>query len=374
MTKTNYPRVVQVMAGAADGGAETAFIDMCVAMAEAGVPQHVLLRAHQTRQARLEAAGIPCTTLPFGGPLDIYTPWRIARIIKAFGADIVQTWMSRAAQRLPKRPKNAAYLVFSRLGGYYALKHFPQTDYFVTITPAIRDYLIEGGVTPSRVRPINNFAEMEGGEITPVDRASLNTPATAKVALCLSRLHTSKGLDILIRAVDELPDVHVWLAGAGPEEANLRALAAQMGVADRVHFLGWRNDRAALLAAADMFILPSRYEPFGTSFIQPWMAGRPLIACDADGPRQFVRDGVDGLLIPRDNVGAMRDAITRLLDNPALCDTLCRNGFDHYQQAFTKDKTVAAYLAYYAEALATEGLSKYSHSHLEVAAVEKVFG
>ncbi len=355
-----HPRVMQIMAGAADGGAETAFIDMCVAMADAGVPQHVLLRAHNVRQARLTAAGIPYTTLPFGGPLDLYTPWRISRIIKAFKPDIVQTWMSRAAQRLPRRPKNAGYLVFSRLGGYYALKHFPQTDYFVTITPAIRDYLVDAGVTPVRVRHINNFAEMEVGDIAPVDRAALNTPDTAKVALCLSRLHSVKGLDIVIRAIDTMPDVHVWLAGAGPEEENLRNLAAQTGVADRIHFLGWRNDRAALLAAADMFILPSRYEPFGTSFIQPWMAGRPLIACDADGPRQFVRDGVDGLLIPRDDVAAMRDAIERLLNDPALAATLCRNGFDHYQQEFTKDKTVAAYLAYYTEALAAEGLARYA--------------
>ncbi len=353
-------RVIQVMAGAADGGAETAFIDMCLAMHAAGVQQHVLLRAHKIRQERLEAAGVPYTTLPFGGPVDLYTPWRIKRIIKVFQPHIVQTWMSRAAQRLPKRPKNADYLVFSRLGGYYALKHFPQTDYFVTITPAIRDYLINAGVAPVRVQHINNFAEMEQGNVTPVSRASLQTPDTAKVALCLSRLHTSKALDVLIKAAVDIPDLHVWLAGSGPEEGALRALAASCQCADRIHFLGWRNDRAALLAAADMFILPSRYEPFGTAFIQPWMARRPLIACDADGPRQFVRDYVDGLLIPRDDVPAMQAAIRHLIDDPALVAFLCQNGYDHYQESFTKDKTVAAYLEYYAAALVAEGAMRYA--------------
>ncbi|MES2728708.1 MAG: glycosyltransferase [Pseudomonadota bacterium] len=353
------PRVIQVMAGAANGGAETAFIDMCLAMHQAGVPQHVVLRAHAYRQAQLERAGIPYTTLPFGGPLDIYTPWRIKRLITSFRADIVQTWMSRAAQRLPRRPRKARYLVFSRLGGYYALKHFPRTDYFVTNTPDIREYLIKAGVLPVRVQHINNFAEMETtGDTAPVSRTDLATPETAPLALCLARLHTSKALDIVIAAAAQIPALHVWLAGAGPEEAALRRLAQDHKCADRIHFLGWRNDRSALLRAADMFILSSRFEPFGTSFIQAWIEGRPLIACDSDGPRQFVRDYIDGLLIPRDSVPAMVAAIRQIIDNPDLAKGLCENGLAHYQESFTKDRAVAAYLDYYTAALAAEGMAR----------------
>jgi glycosyltransferase involved in cell wall biosynthesis len=338
---------MQVMAGAPAGGAETAFVDMCIAMKEQGVMQVVVTRANDTRVAQLRAAGISTHTLPFGSKhLDIYTPWRLRRIIKDFQPDIVQTWMSRAAQALPKRKKGDTYKIISRLGGYYALKHFPQTDYFIAITPLIRDFLIESGVAPDDVRHINNFAEVE--TITaPVKKTDLNTPEKAKVALCLSRLHTSKGLDTVISAASSIPDLHIWLAGEGPDERELKQQAAEEGVEDRIHFLGWRTDRAALLQAADICLFVSRYEPFGTVFVQAWAQKTPVIVSDADGPRQFVKDGQDALMVKIDDTKGLEKALTRLIEDKALTDKLVANGFKRYETEFTKAHTVGEYLDWY---------------------------
>ena len=89
------------------------------------------------------------------------------------------------------------------------------------------------------------FPTIEAAE--PVDRAELATPAEATVLLSLSRLHEKKGLDVLLQALAELPACVAWIAGDGPLEGELKALAARLGVADRVRFLGWRSDRGALL-------------------------------------------------------------------------------------------------------------------------------
>jgi glycosyltransferase involved in cell wall biosynthesis len=87
----------------------------------------------------------------------------------------------------------------------------------------------------------------------------------------MGRLHADKGFDVLLRAIALLPRGHVYLAGAGPEEAALRALAAELGITARVSFLGWRRDIGALLAAADIFICSSRHEPLGNIVLEAWL-------------------------------------------------------------------------------------------------------
>src|SRR4029077_20346142 len=101
-----------------------------------------------------------------------------------------------------------------------------------------------------------------GGPAPVCDRAPRAPPADATALLAPSRLHEKKGLDILLASLADLPGCIAWLAGDGPLEADLKALAARLGVAGRVRFLGWRTDRGPLLAAADICVLPSRWEPF----------------------------------------------------------------------------------------------------------------
>lgn len=351
-------KILQVMAGADHGGAEMAFVDMCIALHEAGEEVEVVTRANAVRVPLLEKAGIKVHTAPFGGAVDVYTPWRVGRIIAQYKPVIVQTWMSRGAQKTPnwestKTPQR--YLNVARLGGYYKVANFKTMDYFITITPDLKRHLVEGGIAADKVRHINNFAETER-DVVPVHRADLDTPDDAPVLLTLARLHENKALDILIRALPDLPGVYAWLAGEGPARDALEKLAVELGVADRVKFLGWRTDRAALLRAANICVFASRIEPFGTVFAQAWAEKTPVIVSDADGPRQFCRDGEDSLMVPRDDVGALRDAIARLLNDTVLQVSLVNKGYQRYLDEFTRDKTVSAYMEFYLDILRREDL------------------
>jgi glycosyltransferase involved in cell wall biosynthesis len=347
------------MAGAQHGGAETAYVDMCIAMAEAGHEIQAVTRANELRVGQLEAAGIKTYTLPFGGPLDIYTPYCIRKIISGFRPQIVQTWMSRAAQRTPAWKKGSSvprYLLLSRLGGYYKRSHFKNTDYFTTITPDIKRHLVESGVPSERVKHINNFAETEQVSL-PADRGSLNTPEGAPLVLALGRLHQAKAFDTLMLAIKPLEGVYLWIAGEGPLRAQLEAFCKAHELEDRVRFLGWRDDRAALLQAADVCVFSSRYEPFGTVFVQAWAQKTPLVTTNADGPRQFVRHEQDGLVVDVDDAGAMEGAIKRVLDDKDLAYKLTESGFERYQNEFSKEKTVKAYEDYYSQLLEKEHIS-----------------
>lgn len=342
-------RILHVMAGAAHGGAETAFVDMCKAMAAAGQDIMVATRPNDLRVGQLRAAGLTVHELPFGGLCDLTTTRRLGKIIRDFEPQIVQTWMSRAAQKTPDWRHNRAaprYATVARLGNYYGMKYFRRSDYFTVITPLIRDYLIRNGVAPDDVVHINNFAETEDNA-APLPRDGV--PDGAVLLLGLGRLHRAKAFDTLMRAIAPLPDVYLWIAGEGPDRAALTALRDELGLADRVRLLGWRDDRAALFATVDMCVFSSRFEPFGTVFVQAWAQGVPLVTTDADGPRQFVRDGEDGLVVPVDDVAALRAAIRRMADDPDLARRLAAAGSARYAQEFTKDKTVAAYLDFYAE-------------------------
>lgn len=349
-------KILQVMAGNEHGGAETAFVDMCIAMRDAGMEIEVATRANPVRVPALEQAGIKVHTLPFGGPVDIFTTWKLTRIIRNFSPLIVQTWMSRAAQKTPnwKSVKSdQRYLVVPRLGGYYKIKNFKSADYFNTVTPDIKRHLVEGGIPAERILPINNFAETES-DVAALSRASLDTPDDVPVLVSLGRLHSSKAYDILLAALKDLPGVYAWIAGEGPDRAALEKMAKDFGVADRVKFLGWRTDRAALLRAADICVFASRVEPFGTVFAQAWAEKTPVIVSDADGPRQFCRDGEDSLIVPKENAAALRDAISRLLADKGLQQKLIENGYQRYLNEFTKEKSVTAYLEYFIEILKKE--------------------
>lgn len=356
-------KILQVMAGAPHGGAETAFVDMCVALAEAGEAIEVVTRANPVRVPRLEKAGIKVHTLPFGGAVDVLTTNRMKKIIRDFQPQIVQTWMSRAAQKTPRwredRRGNKSvprYLVVSRLGGYYKVSHFKNTDYFTTITPDIARYLIENGVAEDKIKHINNFAETEVAPVA-VDRAGFDTPEDAPLLLGLGRLHPSKAFDTLMKAVQQVEGAHLWIAGEGPQREDLEHMRDELGLSGRVRFLGWRDDRAALFQAADICVFSSRYEPFGTVFVQAWAHETPLVTTDSDGPRQYVRHEEDGLLVPVDDVDAMAEAIRRTIEDKRLRQKLVQNGLERYRNEFTKENTVKAYLDHYHDILGREDIA-----------------
>lgn len=342
-------KILQLLAGAPHGGAETAFVDMCIALHEAGEDIEVATRPNDLRVGQMRSAGLTVHELPFGGSLDLYTPFKLKKIINRFQPEIVQTWMSRASHKIPNLSAIAGDhrpIAVARLGGYYKLKYFKKIDYFVTITPDIGRHLQDHGIAASRITHINNFAETETVD-RPLNRADLDTPEDKPVLLTLARLHKNKALDVLLEALTAIPDAYLWIAGEGPERDALTTQCHDLGLDNRVRFLGWRDDRAALLQRADICVFPSRWEPFGTVFVQAWAQNTPLVTSKSDGPRQFVRHEEDGLIVPIDDAKALAEAVNQVIQDPDLAAKMVENGQKRYQDEFTKEQTVKAYLDYY---------------------------
>ena len=339
-------RILHIMASRANGGAETYSTDMMASLQAAGVEQLAVLSRASIHHGRLAAAGVALAS-------DVLDPWfgplrrrRLAALIERFRPQLIHCWMRRAASLVPPVP----IPVIGWFGGYYDPAHFRRCTHFVGVSPGIVEHMIERGVPSAKAHYVPTFPTIEGG--LPIDRAALATPADATVLLTLSRLHEKKGLDVLLAALARLPGCIVWITGDGPLEAELKALAGRLGVADRVRFLGWRTDRGALLAAADICVLPSRWEPFGTVMLEAWAADTPLVAAASQGPAVLIADGVNGLLVPVDDAPALATAIRRLLDNSALKARLIEQGRAGYQTGFTREAVTRRMIALYTEIIA----------------------
>lgn len=341
-------RLLQAMAGAPQGGAETFFVRLAGALQRTGEEQRVLIRRDARRARQLREAGIAVAQLPFGGRADLLTRLAFRRELAGWRPEIVLTWMSRATRFCPV----GDFVHIGRLGGYYDLKYYRHCDHLIANTEAIASYVRDQGWPEARVHYVPNFVPDVRHAAGAADRAAFATPPDVPLALALGRLHPNKGFDLLLDALAATSGIHLWLAGDGPLRDALRRRADELGVAGRVRFLGWREDVPGLLAAADFLVCPSRHEPLGNVVIEAWAAERPVVATASDGPAALIEDGVSGLLVPLSGgsgdgmpgpASALAQAMERVARDPALRARLAAAGRYAYETRFTEDIVVARY-------------------------------
>jgi glycosyltransferase involved in cell wall biosynthesis len=152
-------------------------------------------------------------------------------------------------------------------------------------------------------------------------RAELGVPEHRVVVVAVSRLVRIKGYPELVAAMREVPDADLWVVGerlASDRGEDMEAVFAASGLGPRLRLLGYRADIPAVLAAADIFALPSHFEGLPMSVIEAMLAGLPVVATDIRGPREQVVDGATGLLVPRGEVAALARALCHLAERPDL--------------------------------------------------------
>ena len=141
-----------------------------------------------------------------------------------------------------------------------------------------------------------------------------------RVALTVGRLDPQKGYDDLLAVVPEVltedPDVVFAWVGDGSMRAELESSISRDGLADRVFLLGHRTDVPALLAGADLFVLPSRFEGLPFALLEAMARGVPVLTSDAGGSSEVVRPGADGLIYPEGNRSELSDRLRWALHHP----------------------------------------------------------
>jgi glycosyltransferase involved in cell wall biosynthesis/peptidoglycan/xylan/chitin deacetylase (PgdA/CDA1 family) len=169
--------------------------------------------------------------------------------------------------------------------------------------------------------------------------------------MMIACLREEKRIDVLVRSIPRIlegyPDAQLTLAGDGTCRDALTTLVQELGIADHVRFLGHRDDVPALLAEADVFVLPSRSEAFPNSIMEAMAAGVAVVASDVGGIPELVRDGQTGTLVPAGDVEALSSALLNLLGNPRKIEEFGRAGRQTIEQTYSFDRMVDQFQTLY---------------------------
>jgi glycosyltransferase involved in cell wall biosynthesis len=218
----------------------------------------------------------------------------------------------------------------------------------VACSDFLRRIVVESyGVPPAKVQRIYNAYHGPSADelrATPAEaRAALGLDEDRRYLLTICRLMGWKRVDGIIRALAELPaDVHLLVAGEGDMEAAWKALARDLGLAQRVHFLG-NVPHAKIplyIRAAQVFVLNSEYEGLSHTLIEVLSLGTPIVASRVCGNPEVVEDGLNGLLVDPRRPGEVHAAIEKLLGDRDLRERMVRAGLER-QSRFQRGATFA---------------------------------
>ncbi|HEX5632891.1 MAG TPA: glycosyltransferase family 4 protein [Gemmatimonadales bacterium] len=226
---------------------------------------------------------------------------------------------------------------------------FAMSRSVVAVSTATRDHLVETlGLPPARIQVIPNGIRFVPGERGRV-RAELGLGADDLLVVAVGSLVERKGHAVLLRALARLDreglprNWHVAIAGRGELEEPLKALVRELGLEGRAHILGHRGDVADILAASDVFTMPSLWEGLPVAMLEAMFAEKPVIASACSGIPEAITSGVHGLLVPPGDEATLAEALRAVLTGPDLRTALGTAGRDRAAERYSVASMVDAY-------------------------------
>lgn len=293
---------------------------------------------------------------------DIFCLYEIVRLFKTVKPDFISTHSSKAgilgrlAARLCRIPviftahgwsfteglpenKRRFYILAERIAARWSNR-------IICVSEYDRQLAIKCGVgRPEQLVTIHNGMPL----ITGYELAKIDKENPVRLIM-VARFSEQKDYQLLFRALAEIKNnkaFEMFLVGDGPLLSQSKEMVQQMGLNSVVRFLGARNDVPALLTEAQIFVLISRWEGFPRSVLEAMRAGLPVIASDVGGTRESVIDGETGFLIPRGDVGLLKDRLLKLINEPELRVQMGKSGYRRFISEFTfehmLEKTLKVY-------------------------------
>jgi len=349
-------KIAHVDAETGFSGGEAQVFLLIEGLRDLGHEGAVLCPPGSRAEAEARRRRIPVHPVPMASDLDLGAIAGLRLELMNCRPDIVHlhtgraTWLGGLAARMLSLPAITTRRMDKPIshGWKQRVTYGPLVARAVAISAAVRDALLEGGVAPEKVALIHDAVDMRAVESLPDRknaRSALEAGEGAIVLLALTSLVRRKGLDVLLDALARTRkrDLVLWIAGDGPERASLGAQAERLGLSERVRFLGQRDDVPDLLAACDIFVLPSRREGLGVSVLEAMAACRPVVASRVGGLGEAVVDGRTGILVPPEDPESLALALDRLAADPELRLRLGAAGPARVSEGFLASQMVTAY-------------------------------
>ncbi len=328
-------RIVHIIPSLDQGGAEKQLVLLATGLPRDQFDVHVCtLTRGGPRQAALDEAGIPVHAINKSWKVDPPAFLRLRSLLRRLQPRLVHTWIFAAnsygrkaalSARVPRLVAGERCVDYWKVWHELAIdRHLARhTDRIVANSEGVVDFYVGHGIPREKFEIIPNGIE-SACPSSKLDRrqmlAACGLPANAKIIGAIGRLWPQKRFKDLIWAAELLKvvrdDTHLLIIGDGPQRDMLLRWRDHLDIADRVHFLGHRDDVADLLPHFDFFWLASAYEGQSNAIMEAMRAGVPVIATDIPGNRDLIQDGLTGCLVPLGDRAAFARATKVLLDSP----------------------------------------------------------
>jgi len=330
----------------------------------------------------LQRLGFPVQALGLSGRRALPAAARLIAAIRREHPTILHAHMTHAniAARLASRIIRPPVVICAeRNSGFWKparLVRFERmiadwADWHTAVSSSVAEFLVEHqGVAADRVSVIRNgvvVPEGISGERRREVRAELGVGADEKLVLSVGRVVPQKGYEYLIRAVPAVtgrtPGVRFLVAGDTSRSkyaeyrAHLSDIADELGVSERIIFLGGRSDVRDLLASADLFVMPSVWEGLPNALLEALAVGVPAVTTDVDGAGEVGRMARAAVMVPAEDPEALAGGILHLLENPAEAQERAEAGLELVRREFTWDKTALATRELYEDLLRAKGIA-----------------
>ena len=366
-------RIVEVLATGTNGGAQEHLYSLLTRIDRSRYEVSVVALSTGSGVRKLQRAGIP--VLVIEDPDDAVAVGALAAHLAEVRPDVIHNHMyraelvgTRAAIALGeighRRPYVVSTVHSSRVRASEDREQLcrltPQMDRLIAVSKAIEQKLHDEGRTSVPIDLIYNGVDLERydhQEPCCTLHEEYGMEPGSQVVGVVARLEPEKGHPTLLEAwpavLARVPDVYLLIIGEGSRREALEAQARELRIAHRVVFTGRRDDVPAVTAALDVAVLPSYREAQGLVILEAMALSRPVVASNVGGIPEMIEDGVTGLLVePHDAEGLTR-AITRLLTDHPLADTIARQAHDMVHERFDVELMVEAIQEIYDEGATT---------------------
>jgi glycosyltransferase involved in cell wall biosynthesis len=346
------------------GGGEQFYVQLLRALHGSGKAVVAVNRKRSPAAKALRRDGVDQVHLPLAGGLDLWSAWRIRRIVTYLQPCVVQTYLGIGTGLTRLGPKSAAVHV-ARVGGFYKLDGYRHAHAWVGSTRGICDHLVKSGVPAGRVYQIGNMVpdmEMpdEAGRLALRDAYGISEGTF--VVLARGRLVEDKGFDDLLRAFAQLPpelngrSLLLVIAGEGPLEEGLRNLTTELQLWDRVQWLG-KQDLQDFFLLSDLFVCPSHEDPQGNVILDAWSYGLPVVSTATTGAKELIEDQISGLLAEPGNPLSLAGRLDAAITASRMARMgLAEAGSSIVARRFSREAVMNAYLTLYDKLLAERGI------------------